>query len=109
MVYRAVLSSAGRRWAWAQAARVVGVVVTILRLSSATKSSRVTADIPAIPSTCLSPKPADRNDSRTTSCEIVSARTRRPPRHQLAEITAVRAHVEVAVRNGLAAIVIQLG
>lgn len=54
------------------------IVVRMLRSSSAAKSSQFAADIPAMPSTCLSPNPAERSDSRTASCEIVSARTRRP-------------------------------
>jgi hypothetical protein len=57
---------------------VVGVVVTMPRSSSAAKSSDNTADIPAMPSTCLSPSPADRSKARSASCDIVSARTRRP-------------------------------
>jgi hypothetical protein len=48
--------SAGPRMAIVQAARVVvGVVVTMLRLSSATKSLLVTDDIPTMPSMFLGP------------------------------------------------------
>lgn len=41
-------------------------------------SSRITADIPAKPSTCLSPSLAERSKRRRVSWEIVSALTRWP-------------------------------